>query len=407
MNRRIIPESAWARRHWKIVVAAAGAISLALVASRFFFASPAPQYTTAVVTRGDVENTVVATGILQAVRQVDVGTRVTGQLKALNVTLGDHVKAGDLVAEIDPAVPENELRAARAQLANLEAQRRAQTAKARRSKLELERQRGMLKGATTSRRDLESAEAQAFEDDAGVDALDAQIVQARSQVEIASANLNYTKITAPIEGEVVGVLVQEGQTVVAAQFAPVILKLARLDAMTVRTQIAEADVSRVKVGQGVFFAVMGDPDTRYSGTLRTVELAPQNYSEPAMAQSASQSSTSTSSNGAAAVFYNALFDVANESRQLRIGMTAQVTISLGVARGALTAPAAILRDLSADGRYSVRVLGAGGRVEVRPVRVGIDNHVLVEVLEGLKEGDRVIVGEPSATSGGDASGSHP
>ncbi len=350
----------------------------------------------------------LATGVLQPIRQVDVGTRVTGQIKSLRVKLGDHVKAGDLLAEIDPTVSQNELRAAQAHLDNLEAQKRALIAKARRSKLEFDRQRGMIKGSTTSRRDLEAAEAQALEDEAGVAALAAQIVQAKSQTEIASANLSYTQITAPIEGEVVGVLTQAGQTVVAAQIVPVILRLARLDAMTVRTQIPEADVIHVKVGQPVSFTIMGDPDRRYSGKLRAVELAPQNYSDPAQAQNASASTSGAApTGGAAAVFYNGLFDVVNPERRLRIGMTAQVSITLGVSKGALTIPASILRDQAPDGRYAVKVVGPDGRAEERQARIGVNNHVRAEVLGGLKEGEKVVIGNSASAASADANGAGP
>jgi membrane fusion protein, macrolide-specific efflux system len=382
-------------------------IGSTFVLARFLLVAPAAPFRTIPVTRGDVEDTVLAMGVLQPIRQVDVGTRVTGQLKKLGVKLGDHVKAGELLAEIDPTVPENELHGAQAQLDNLEAQRRASAARARRTRLELDRQRGMIKGSTTSRRDLETAEAQALADEAGLAALDAQIVQARSQTEIASANLGYTKITAPIEGEVVGVLTQQGQTVVAAQIVPVILKLARLDAMTVRTQIPEADVIQVKVGQPVSFSIMGDPDKRYSGRLRAVELAPQNYSDPVQSPSAMASSGSMSTGGATAVFYNALFDVPNPDRQLRIGMTAQVTITLRVTKSALTIPASVLRDQTADGRYLLRVFDRDGRIDDRRIRIGVNNHVRAEVLEGLKEGEKIIVAQEPPSSGSEpGSGAH-
>jgi membrane fusion protein, macrolide-specific efflux system len=382
-----------------------GVVATGLLLFKFFLASPVPQYRTIPVTRGDLEETILATGVLQPIRQVDVGTRVTGQIETLRVKLGDHVRGGDLVAEIDPTVPENELRAAQAHLANLDAQRRALDAKLRRSKLEFDRQHVMIREATTSRRDLEAAEAQSRENEAGLAALDAQIVQARSQIEIANANLAYTKITAPIDGEVVGVLTQPGQTVVAAQIVPVILKLARLDSMTVRTQIPEAEVIHVRVGQPVSFSIMGIPDKRYSGKLRAVELAPQNYSEPAQNLSSAASSSSTASTGAAAVFYNALFDVANPDRVLRIGMTAQVTLTLGISRGVLTIPSSLLHDQLADGRYSLKVLRANGDVEDRQIRIGVNNHLRVEVLEGLKEGENVVIGELSKSSGGNENGS--
>jgi membrane fusion protein, macrolide-specific efflux system len=376
----------------------AGLTGSAFVLTRFLLVSPVAQFRTIPVTRSDVADTVLATGTLQPIRQVDVGTRVTGQLKTLRVKIGDHAKVGDLLAEIDPTLSQNELRAAQAHLDNLEAQRRALIARVRRSKLELERQRGMIKGATTSRRDFESAEAQAHEDDASLAAIDAQIIQARSQVEIANANLNYTQIIAPIEGEVVGVLTQQGQTVVAAQVAPVILKLAQLDAMTVRTQIPEADVIHVKIGQPVSFTIMGDPDTPHTANIRAVELAPQNYSDPVQGQMAAPSAAATPTGGAAAVFYNALFDVSNTDRQLRIGMTAQVTITLQVTKSALTIPASVLRDQTVDGRYALNVLARNGRVDHRRIRIGVNNHVLAEVLEGLNEGEKVIIRSESSLS---------
>jgi macrolide-specific efflux system membrane fusion protein len=360
----------------------------------WLFAQAAPQYLTAKVARATLESTVLATGTLQAIRQVDVGTRVTGQLKSLKAKLGDHVRAGDLLAEIDPVLPENDLRAAQASLANLEAQKRAAAARLRKSRFELERQKGMIGGAATSRRDLESADAQLQADEASIAALDAQIAQGRAQIDIAAANLGYTKITAPIDGEVVAILTQEGQTVVAAQIVPVILKLANLDAMTVKTQISEADVIRVHVDQPVSFTILGDQDKRYFGKLRAVEPAPDNYSNPLAAGTGASSQSSSTSTANVAVFYNALFDVPNPEHFLRIGMTAQVSIQLGDVHNALAIPSAALRNKGKDGRYSIRVLKPGGGVETKQVSIGIDNFIQAEVLEGLSEGEAVITGEP-------------
>lgn len=107
-----------------------------------------------------------------------------------------------------------------------------------------------------------------------------------SQTDLAATNLSYTRITPPIEGEVVAVLTREGQTVVATQIVPVILKLANLDAMTVKTQVSEADVIEVHVGRPVSFTILGDQDKRYGGELRAVEPAPENYSNPVAATAA-------------------------------------------------------------------------------------------------------------------------
>jgi membrane fusion protein, macrolide-specific efflux system len=388
LAKRFYPQ----RRQALLLGLVAAAILLTAYAAWSFVGKPAPpKYTTAKVVRTDIENSILSSGVLQAVRQVDVGTRVTGQLTKLYVKSGDHAKAGDLLAEIDPTLPANALRAAQANLDMLEAQKRSTVAKLRRSRLEFERQRGLIKGDATSRKDLEAAEAEAQAEAADLAALEAQISAARSQVDIANANLAYTRITAPIEGDVIAIMTQEGQTVVATQVAPVILKLARLDAITVKIQMSEADILGVKVGQKASFTVMGDPDKRYHGVLRDVELAPQSYTEASTPQGGTQPATATAGSGA--VFYSAWFDVPNPERTLRIGMTAQVAVIVGVAKGALAIPPAALRGPGANGRYLVKVLGADGRAETRQIGVGINNHAQAEALDGLKEGEDVITSE--------------
>jgi len=359
--------------------------------------APPGRYATAKVGRQDIEDTVLAAGVLQPIQQVDVGTRATGQLKSLKVRLGDRVGAGDLLGEIDSLLQDKELRAQQANIANLEAKERAAYARLRKARLELERQQGLIHGAATSRRDLESAEAEVQADEADLAALGAQIAQARSLVKTAEANLSYTKIMAPMDGEVVAILTKEGQTVVAAQIVPVILKLARLDAMTVKTQISEADVVNVKAGQPVSFTIMGEPDKRYLARLRVVESAPTSYSEPAATQGSTQSANAGTTVGAP-VFYNALFDVPNADGVLRIGMSAQVSIVQGVVKNALAIPSGALREQGPDGRFLVRVIGPKGPEE-RRVRIGVNNRNFAQALDGLKEGEEVVLGEPSPVKG--------
>ena len=282
---------------------AAIAALCAAIAAGFVFAAwtghaPQPKYSTAKIGRLDIEDTVLAAGMLQPIQQVDVGTRATGQLKSLRAKLGEHVRAGDLLAEINSLLQENELRAQQANIANLEAKERAAAARLRKAKLEWERQQGLIHGAATSRRDLESAEAEAQADEADLASLGAQIAQAKSLVKTAEANLSFTRIIAPIDGEVVAILTKEGQTVVAAQIVPVILKLAKLDAMTVKTQISEADVLNVRAGQPVSFTIIGAPDKHYSARLRVVESAPSSYSEPSATQTGAQSSGAGTTVGA-------------------------------------------------------------------------------------------------------------
>ena len=365
-------------------------ILLAALYSLLFPGDKNPQYLTAQVARADLEDAVLASGTLQAFKQVDVGAQVSGQLKSLKVGLGDNVKRDQWLAEIDPVISENTLRQAVANEANLAAQRLATAAQLKQAELGLKRQQQMLPDDATSRQELEAAQAQYDVQRATLASLDAQIRAARIQIETAQASLGYTRISAPMDGEVVAIVTQEGQTVIAQQLAPVILKLADLDTMTVKAQVSEADVIRIHPGQSAYFTILGDADKRYHGKLRAIEPAPQNFLDM---QAGARGTGGGSSKPNTAVFYNALFEVPNPEHRLRISMTAQVGILLGEAQHALVVPAAALGPKDKDGAFAVRVLVKDNRVETRKVRTGINNNVNVEVLSGLKERETVIVGE--------------
>jgi len=211
----------------------------------------------------------------------------------------------------------------------------------------------------------------------------------------------YTKILAPIDGDVVAVLTQEGQTVVASQIVPEILKLAQLDRMIVKTQIGEADIDGVKVGQSASFVTMSDPGKRYYGTLRVVDVVPQSYSELGKGSGGGGSqgksgSATGGATGAGPVYYNALFDVPNPDRILRVGKTVEVSIVLGAAKGVLAVPTAALGDQGADGTFTVQVPSADGKLQTRQIRAGVSNHALTEVLDGLREGEEVVTGEQAS-----------
>ncbi|AOK56861.1 hemolysin secretion protein D [Burkholderia stagnalis] len=389
------------RRRWRIALASLAAVALvAGLALHFLAPDKHPEYLSAPVTRGDLENTVLATGALQAFRQVDVGAQVSGQLKTLKVKLGDKVTKGQWLAEIDPVISRNALRQARTSEESLLAQQRATAAQLKQTELAFRRQQAMLPDDATSREAFESARAALDVQRATLASLDAQIRAARIQIETAEANLGYTRIVAPIDGQVVAIVTQEGQTVIAQQQAPVILKLADLDTMTVKAQVSEADVIRVHPEQNAYFTILGDPDKRHYGKLRAIEPAPQNFLE---SQSTLGGMSSGGAKSNAAVFYNALFEVPNPGHRLRISMTAQVNILLGSARNALSIPAAALGAKDKDGRYAVRVLRADGTLDTRAVRTGINTNVKVEVLAGLKEGERVVIGDAADAAAGGAS----
>ncbi|MDR6710990.1 macrolide-specific efflux system membrane fusion protein [Pseudomonas hunanensis] len=372
-------------------------IAAALVAGVTLYAvqapAKAPQYITATVERGDIENAVLATGTLEGIRQVDVGAQVSGQLKTLKVKLGDKVTEGEWLAEIDPLVLRNTLRQAEVDEEKLQAERRSAMARLKQARRVYERYRELQADESISRQDFESAESDFEVQQANVRSLDAQIQSARVEIDTAKVNLGYTRISAPINGHVVGIVTQEGQTVIANQLAPVLLKLADLDTMTVKAQVSEADVIHITPGQQVYFTILGE-DKRYYAKLRGTEPAPQNYTESTDKSGAGGAKQST------AVFYNALFEVPNPEHRLRIAMTAQVRIVLDTAQGVLTVPVAALGSRGADGSYAVRVLDAKGFAQVRNVQAGINNNVKVQIKGGLAEGDRVVIGEPVSGEAG-------
>jgi macrolide-specific efflux system membrane fusion protein len=350
-----------------------------------------PSYLTTPVTRGSIETTVLANGTVESDNLVSVGAQVSGQLKSLKVDLGDTVKAGQLVAEIDSLPQQNTLRTKTAALAAIRAQKQAKEASLALAELNYKRQTQMLRGDAASREDAETAEANLKVLRAEIAALDAQIEQAKIAVDTAQLDLGYTKIASPIDGVVVAIVTKEGQTVNANQTAPTIIKVARLDRMTIKVEISEADVIRVKPGQRVSFTILGEPDNRYPAVVKAIEPAPESIAKET---TSTTSTTSTST----AIYYIGILDVPNPDGKLRISMTAQVHIILNEADGVLLIPAAALGDREKDGSYVVRVESEPGKIEEQRVKIGLNNNVQTEVREGLQEGQQVVIGDHTGTA---------
>ena len=423
-------------------IALAVAVAAAIGGGLYWYnqAPPPAAVATAPVTRGDIKQTVDATGVIDAFQMVNVGAQASGQIKKLYVELGDEVKAGDPIAEIDSITQENSLRNAEAALENIRAQRAVQQANLREAELAFERQKMMYAEQATSKAEYDSAEARVATTAAQLRAIDAQIKQRETELGTARANLGYTRIAAPIDGTVVAVVAEEGRTVNANQSAPTIVKLARLDTVTVNAEISEADVVKVKAGMPVYFTILGDSSRKYHATLRTVNPAP--------ASIANESASSSGGASSSAVYYNALFDVENPDGTLRIDMTAQVSVLLAQAKDALMIPAVALGPKMGEGRggrgdgsmgpgrgvdgpqaaagqgrgkrpdgaparpaprddcehYMVRVVGADGQPAPRPVCIGLNNGAMAQVVDGLAEGDQVVIGDAGDVTPGSARG---
>ncbi|HCJ72177.1 efflux RND transporter periplasmic adaptor subunit [Agrobacterium pusense] len=353
-----------------------------------FLRSPAkPELVTAQARTGDIEEVVLATGVLEPLELVRVGAQASGRIEHLAVRIGDIVEAGQLVAEIDSQTRRNTLRDREAALANIRAVHAARRAGLVKAEKDFERERDLLAGGSTPRAQYDAAVATRDSARAEVQSLDAQVAQAQVALESAGIELDYTRITAPIAGTVVAIVTDEGQTVNALQTAPTIVMIARLDTMTVRADISEADVVRVRRGLPVWFSILGDPKRRFDGELRQVEPAPASIAN----ESNAAANRINSTNGA--VYYTGLIDVANADGILRPSMTAQVSIVLSRVSGAVLVPlSAVERAPRAGDTARVRILDAMGEVQIRQVQVGIDNGADIQILGGLQAGETIVLG---------------
>ncbi|MFC0226284.1 efflux RND transporter periplasmic adaptor subunit [Serratia aquatilis] len=376
-------------RHKTRAIAFIALLVLAILigAAAWHFTSPAQNtlLNTEDVTRGDIEKTVLATGILKPALQVSVGAQVNGQLQKLYVKQGDRVTRGQLLAEIDPTLQQNALRKSEAALQSAMAQKQVTQATLRQYQQELKRQLRMDRDGSGVKSELERAQAQFQTQVAQLKVNEAQIVQAQMELETARANLSFTRIVAPIDGEVLGIVTKEGQTIVSSQTVPTILVLADVDTMTVHTRISETDILKVRVGQPLWFYVVADPKHRYDSVMGSLQEAPSDaLREDNVFSSANQQPS--------AVYYTGVFAIANRKRLLRTSMTAQVFIITEQAKNALRVPVAALGAQQGKDRYQVQVMN-GEQVESRWVEIGLNDSQFAEVKEGLKEGERVVLAQ--------------
>ena len=368
-----------------VVLAVAGAAGWMYLAPSEARVDPA----TVKVERGTVEQTVLATGALEAQAVTSVGAQVSGTIQSLPVKLGDTVKKGDLIAQIDSTNQQNAVKSAEAALANLQAQLQSKQADLTGAQAALDRAQTLSGQKLVSTADLMTAQSALAAAQAAIASQNAQINQAQLAVDDANLALSRTTISAPADGTVVAVLVTEGQSVNANQTSPTIVKIAVLDTMLIKAQVSEADVTKVQPGQSATFTILGDPNTKIPATLLSIEPAPD-------AITTADTGLSTTDN---AVYYNGIFSVANPDRRLRIAMTAQVSITINTAKNVLTLPASALGNASRNGNYRVAVYDpASGKITPAQVKVGLNNNITAEIQSGLKEGDLVIAPRSTGTT---------
>src|SRR5690554_993151 len=372
----------------KWIISVLGLVIVAALASWWLFPKNDKgdgQLPTAKVEVRTIEQIVTATGSIEPRDYVDVGAQVSGQLEVLHVKVGDTVEAGQLLAEIDATVLAARLDGVRAQLKYQQAQLAERIAMLEQAELNLRRQVRLREDRATSEEALEAAQAQAKAEAARVDGIKAQIEQTQSSLRADEANLNYTRIFAPMSGTIVNMVARQGQTLNAAQTTPTILTIANLSVMRVQAQVSEADISRLSPGTEVYFTTLGSRGERWHSQLDLIEPTPKVENN--------------------VVLYNALFDVENATGRLLPQMTTQVFFVVKKAEQVLSVPAAAISPRGPN-RAEVKVR-RNGAVESVLVEAGLSDRVHVEIKSGLVEGDVVILdgganqqGRPSGAPAG-------
>ena len=344
-----------------------------------FGGSSRVEYLTDLARVGNIEQRVVATGQISAVQQVDVGAQVSGQIEKLHVVLGQEVKKGDLVAEIDSTTQENDLETNKARLETYEAQLHSRKISLKIARTKYERERRLIAKDATSPDKLEDAQNELAAAEAAVAEMESLIRQTKIAVNTDEVNLGYTKISSPLDGVVVSVAVEEGQTVNANQTTPTIVKIADLSQMEVKIEISEGDVTKLKEGMAVSFTILSEPDVVYETTLKSIDPGMTTLTDNKLTEAADTNS---------AIYYYGKLVVPNERGVLRIGMTTHNTIVIGSVRDALIVPAMAVEY--EGGKARVKVLD-GGRVVVREVKTGLSDNLNIQIVSGLEEGEEVIL----------------
>lgn len=373
------------------------------------------KYITTQVTRGSISEIVTATGTLSAVITVQVGSQVTGLVKTLYADFNSEVKRGQLIAQIDPDPFQAKVDQARANLtaanaavgtakANLEKDK----ANLRQTEINLRRTNELFKKGivsdsdrVTAQANYDSAAAQVKADEASYRNVLAQVEQQKANLESAELDLSHTRIISPVDGIVISRNVDVGQTVAASLQAPTLFVIAKdLTKMQIDTNVVEADIGKVKVGQKATFTVDAYPNKKFTGKVIQVR------NQPITVQNV--------------VTYDAVIGVENPDLELKPGMTANVSILTAYRDNVLRVSNAAFRfhpelddkkETSKGGKRNegdndIWLLSEKGEPVAIPVRTGITDGNFTEVVDGgLKEGDRIIVGveskeRPSSPGGG-------
>lgn len=339
-----------------------------------FYTKDKVQVVTQKIQRSNIEQSIEAVGKVYAKDQVDVGAQVSGQIIKLYVKVGDKVKQGDLIAQIDKDKQQNDLDITKAKLESIKASLESKKVAFDIASKQYQREQKLYAQKATSLESLETLKNNYYTLKADVADLNAQVIQLEISLKNAQKDLGYTTIRAPIDGYIINVAVDEGQTVNANQSTPTIVKIANLDEMEVRMEIAEADINKIKIGTEVNFAVLSDPDKKYQALISSIDPADTEVSD--------------SSSSSSAIYYYAKFFVPNKNNFLRIGMSIQNEIIIQSAKNVIVVPTyTIYNDTNG---YYVEILENDKKIK-KYIKLGIHDAINTEVLEGLSENEELII----------------
>ncbi len=351
------------------------------------------QFITSKAVRGELIKSIESNGEIYATELIDVGAQVSGQIKKLYVKLGDVVKAGDMIAEIDGSTQQNNVDTKKAQLGIYEAKLNSARVALEIARNKFDREKELYAKNATSKEDFENAKNTLAINEASLKEIQAQIIQAKISLSTAQIDLGYTKIVAPKDGVIVSVRVEEGQTVNSNQTAPTIVNIADLSKVQLKMEIAEGDITKIKVGSVVEYSILSEPDRKFKTVISSVDpglttLSNGNYSTTANSSSGSSSSSSS------AIYYYAKDIVVKSEGILRIGMTTQNTIHLESVKDAVIVPSMAIKK--ENGKHVVYVLKSDKSVQRREVQIGLVDSLRTQIKSGVEEGEDVVTSKSTA-----------
>lgn len=343
-------------------------------------------YITAEVKRTNINKTISATGEVIVNNLTDVGAQVSGKIEKLYVVLGQEVKKGDMIAQIDSTTQQNEVDMNKAKLQTYRAQLKAYKISLKVAKSKYERGQKLIKVNAISKESFEDLENDYELAKAKITELESLINQTEISLSTAETNLGYTKINAPIDGTIVSVPVKEGQTVNSGLSTPTIVQIANLNEVEILMEISEGDITNITTGIKVDYSVLGD-ETTYTTTLKTID--------PALTLLTNDNYTGIVGSSEAIYYYGRLV-VPNKDRKLRIGMTTQNTIYVADAEDVLAVPSVAIYTKD-NGIKCVKILKDDNTVEEKVIRTGITDNIMTEIKGGLYGGEKVVISQLTAS----------